>query len=1178
MSSIQYVGKILSGFAEVFEPLDEAIADGVSLSAFLAEFGWSLDPDSDVNAISEAFQSLPPLIQSVRTAAAAFESSSTSAQAEAIAEAVGQMVIAVKDLATAIDTLSHTTPDTAWPAPLNSDAFWTTFPLALLGYLIYRYLENHHPRIFAPLRLIGFLSEDYSIPLAQNVVPYVRRDVRWDRLILAVTRPQDLPAEVYGWGGPFDAQKLLNNLKGVALAFNVPATLRNPPKGVLDAYYDPAAPSRAATTELSIPILWEITDVASVMALLMFDIGILPIPPANAKGAAAVGLAMYPRLSGSLTETVPLSDSVSLQLKGGFKSDAAIRADVRPDSVGIFVDPVLSLGIDAAATIDAKPPTPWIPLGHPTSSRLELRHAHTSVEAKGTVPDIEFIIALAADDAALIIQFDEGDGFLRQILGDDPKTVTMSLGLTWSSKRGFQLSGQAKLEVTLPLHVSIADVIDIDSITLGFGASTVPAGIGLSVAITGGLTIGPVAASVDRVGVQATLAAPTPPATSGNLGAVDLGFAFLPPKGLGLSIDAGPVSGGGYILFDSDAGRYAGILELTLPVLSIEVIGLLDTKLPGGERGFSLLLIVACNFPPIQLGYGFVLSGLGGLAGINRSIVVRALQDGVHSGAVDHILFPVDPVAHAAELITDLETIFPPKEGEYVFGPMAELGWGAPDPLIIAQLGIILILPNPLVIVLLGKLEIVLPQPDSAVVDLKMEIAGSLDITNKLFAMDMSLAGSRILTWSVAGDVSLRLAFGARPNFAFAIGGFHPHFQPPPDFPPLQRLSISLSTGDNPRLSLETYLAVTANTVQVGAKASAYVKFGDFSANGELGFDAIFHFQPFSFIVDVEANLAVNGPLGFSASVHFDGHLSGLDPVRCWGSVVIDFLGKHTFPIDIPFGQPVEAAPTTPPNPWSELQKGIARTANWTPALPDANHRFVAVTRSQGSDTLTFVDPAGGLTLRQKAVPLDTDINKFGEARLATSVRFGITTVNVGSLALGTNAFSPTSEPFAAAQFEQMSDADRLSRPSFEPMHAGVAVAADAIDFGPMRGRDYSYATFVVDAPKPTKPYLPASGVLAAALRTAPSANAPARNNGLGKYSPPSAQPAAAGLARARYVIADVTTLDDATSILANAPSGGIPIPDPPEKGAMSRALAAYYGKSPADRGKYAVMGNWELI
>jgi hypothetical protein len=288
-----------------------------------------------------------------------------------------------------------------------------------------------------------------------------------------------------------------------------------------------------------------------------------------------------------------------------------------------------------AATIDAKPPTPWIPIGTADSIRLELRHAHAALKAKGPVQDLEFIIEGAADEAALIIQFGEGDGFLQEVLGDSPQVVIVGLGITWSSKHGLQFSGQVKLDITIPVHASIGGVIDFDSITITVGGSTSPMGISHGISVTGGLNIGPVSATVDRVGLQATLAPPPAGQTAGNIGPLNLGFGFLPPKGLGMSIDAGPVSGGGYILFDQDAGRYAGILQLTLPILSITAIGLLDTKLPGGETGYSFLIILTCDFPPIQLGYGFVLTGLGGLAGINRSIVVKALQDGVHSGSVD---------------------------------------------------------------------------------------------------------------------------------------------------------------------------------------------------------------------------------------------------------------------------------------------------------------------------------------------------------------------------------------------------------------------------------------------------------------------------------------------------------------------------------------------------------------
>src|SRR5262249_2771241 len=156
------------------------------------------------------------------------------------------------------------------------------------------------------------------------------------------------------------------------------------------------------------------------------------------------------------------------------------------------------------------------------------------------------------------------------------------------------------------------------------------------------------------------------------------------------------------------------------------------------------------------------------------------------------------------------------------------------------------------------------------------------------------------------------------------------------NFPTLQRMALSLSTGDNPRLQLDCYTAVTPNTFQVGAKASAYVKFGDFSASGDLGFDALFHFSPFSFVIDVAADVSVSGPAGFSAGVHFDGHLSGLDPVRCWGTLVINFIGSHTFPINIPFGQPVTQKPVSPGDPWGSLAAEIGRAANWTGALPSA--------------------------------------------------------------------------------------------------------------------------------------------------------------------------------------------------------------------------------------------------
>ncbi len=70
-------------------------------------------------------------------------------------------------------------------------------------------------------------------------------------------------------------------------------------------------------------------------------------------------------------------------------------------------------------------------------------------------------------------------------------------------------------------------------------------------------------------------------------------------------------------------------------------------------------------------------------------MVLDAIQASVRSHSLDAILFPVDPVAHAPQIISEITTIFPPSVGAYVFGPMLKIGWGDPT-LITVSLGLIL--------------------------------------------------------------------------------------------------------------------------------------------------------------------------------------------------------------------------------------------------------------------------------------------------------------------------------------------------------------------------------------------------------------------------------------------------------------------------------------------------------
>ena len=267
------------------------------------------------------------------------------------------------------------------------------------------------------------------------------------------------------------------------------------------------------------------------------------------------------------------------------------------------------------------------------------------------------------------------------------------------------------------------------------------------------------------------------------------------PTGAGLAIDAGPVTGGGFATFDKQHGQYAGVLQLALESLGLTALGLIQTKNADGtpmSGGFSLVVLIDVQFlPGVELGMGFSLNGVGGLLGLNRTMNADALRAGVRSGALADIMFPGDPIGNAPQLIKELSGFFPAAPGRFLIGPMVQIDWGSPDPILTAELGVIIELPAPVRIAILGVLQVALPeQGDDAVVELNLDALGVLDLGQGQFSLDASLYDSTIVEFSVTGDMAMRLGWKAAKEFLVSIGGFHPAYTPPAGFPALSRLAL----------------------------------------------------------------------------------------------------------------------------------------------------------------------------------------------------------------------------------------------------------------------------------------------------------------------------------------------------------------------------------------------------
>lgn len=650
-------------------------------------------------------------------------------------------------------------------------------------------------------------------------------------------------------------------------------------------------------------------------------------------------------------------------------------------------------------------------------------------------------------------------------LWQDGTTEDVDISVEWQSASGVEISvGDGEFAAVIPVNKTLFNFATIDTVDLLLDYGTTGK-VDFQALLTGGIQLGPVTGTVKKIGLGLEIAYSE---SGGNIGPLDITPRFVPPEGIGVAIDAGVVKGGGYIEFEPDNNRYVGMLELTIQeVISLKAIGILTTEMPDGSKGISFFMLVTAEFAPLPLGFGFTLNGVGGLAGVNRTMMLDVMQQGLKTGALDSILFPQDVVKNAAKIISDLESIFPIEQGRYVFGPMGMIGWGAPT-LITLEVGLLLEVPNPVRLAILGILKMALPDEDAPALILQVAFLGIIDFEQKYLSFDASIYDSRILTFTLEGDMAVRLTWGDEPNFLLSIGGFHPDYTPPPlNLPDMTRLTINLLTGNNPRLTLSAYFALTSNTVQVGARAELYIRVAKvlgktLSVEGFLGFDALFQFSPFYFIISIEAGLSVIYGKKALLSIYLGGSLEGPTPWRVQGRAEFKVLGvKFKARVDKTFGKSDQS---TLPDKEVEplLVEALADSRNWTLELPAAHGGTVTVKEINPPEEVILADPVSGLGVTQKIVPTEVEISKFGHYKPKGNTRkFTISLHDSDGQKMEA---SPTYEQFAASQYFDKKEEERISGKSFERMKAGIqGKAGEELESTHFLEREVAYEETIYD-------------------------------------------------------------------------------------------------------------------
>ena len=1023
-------------------PLAEAIEDPDTEAVLLADLGFVLPPDITlVGGLRAALRA----IADVAIDLADFDPEAGGSTLEFFARMGAAFRLAMSGIFNLSQGLD--------PAARNSTLVAATdvldvLPRRLLDYLTIDFTQREFPVAYALLHTIG-ISERRQVEQEddENRVSFTERIVHWDRVSRAASDPIGLMKEQYGWDAAtgFDTVSLFENLQELGLSLGLRTDYRAVDERARAAFDlalggDGTVPSPETTKVLGIPLL----------PIPEATIGAEVYPVADASDRVdGFGIGVY--ADSQLATTLALTDWLSAEIHleafaTGFGVVMRKGQDAKLLSAPFDANPATVLdnvSLDArVAFVYASPDDlPIVLLGNAEATRLEVASIKlVGGLSKPSAGALDVFTEVALPKLTLAVKAGEGDGFLQDVLGDG-FTAALDLTIGFSTQRGLYIAGVSGLEYSTSLALQ-AGPIFIDRITLKLeseGNQSI-----VTTSVNGGLVLGPLTAAIEDIGLELRI----DPSRPGILGNADLALGFKPPSGVGLSVEAqGVLTGGGFLLHDPAQGMYAGVMQLSLhDAITLTAYGIIATRMPDGGRGYSLLVfITADGFKPIPLGFGFVLQSIGGMLGVNRTFDQDVLKAGLKTDALSTLLFPRDPVGNAPALIQALAAAFPPRRGSYLLGLLARITWFTPT-LVQFDLALIVELGVRTRLLVLGRVSSLLPSRDNDLIRLNLDAMGVIDFDASTLAIDAVLVDSRLVhQFPITGAAAVRAqwADAAGASFVLAVGGVNPRFAPPAGFPALERVAIALSSGKNPRIVCDAYLAITANTVQFGARASLYAEAAGFSVAGDIGYDALVTLLPPHFLVDFHASMQLKRGSHNLFKVTLDGTLEGPLPLRVAGRAKFEILWcSFTVRVDFTLASGTAQTALAAVALVTELTKALADPANWsTRRAPGLAHGVALRPLPAGAGTV--LDPLGQLMVQQQAVPLNTnrDVDTFGGAPVAGPRRFQVTAT------LNGQAGAPVAGAFAPARYFVMSDDDKLAAPSFEAMDAGMIIGDAAVSY-----------------------------------------------------------------------------------------------------------------------------------
>ena len=590
-------------------------------------------------------------------------------------------------------------------------------------------------------------------------------------------------------------------------------------------------------------------------------------------------------------------------------------------------------------------------------------------------------VFVAVKDFELLLKLRQND-FFASILKDDI-SAKFDLPVAYDYLKGFQMDGGYSFHIDIDCDntqigtMKLSNLgVDLGCVKGDLGTLQLQASPTFSVQLGDGVTM-----AFDNLGVGMKLnVAKKNSLGSFSIGDFDLDFGFKFPEGIGVAIDCSVVKGSALIGYDDAKKELFGAMELNV----LQKFGVSAMLMMTFGENFSMVAMLSARFSPgIPLGLGFSLTAVGGMLGLHRMLDYDAIRESVHSGSLESVFFVQDVMQHIGEMRKTADKIFPAKREQFFVGLLGQISY---EPVVRCSFGLMFQMPDPVSVIIVGTTTVAIQGTD--IIRINVAFSGEIDFKKGL-QFDASLYDSQIVGIRLEGDMAFRLFWGGpAKGFLMSIGGFHPAYKPEEAMhvSDMRRLSMKLDYSVL-AVSLESYMAITSNTFQIGARLDIRVGWKKFGLFGYAGFDALFQFDPFMFMFDIVAGMAVKiGKLKI-LSVDLALSLSGPRPWHAIGKAIFYFMG---LPVDVDFdiswGDKQKQLPSKQIEVLPLLEEQINDQNNWT-KIEGCRYDSEVILLSGKQESKNgnkvkpmLMTPNGELSFSQSAIPMELEMELCNDA------------------------------------------------------------------------------------------------------------------------------------------------------------------------------------------------------